>query len=131
MRHSLLLALAAFGTIAAAQAPTGVGYPNPRAAYDALRADPGAKGGVRDGWMIVAVESGANEGVWSFTPKEHPAHPAVIRRIPIEKDGKIFIHTGMLCGAEKSICDSLYQEFVRLNEGIAREAQDKRETQGK
>ena len=88
-------------------------------AFEALRSDPGAKGGFRGGWLIASVADGINHGVWSFTPKEHPAHPAVVRRMTKEKDGHIYIDMRVLCGAEKAVCDQLVDEFNKLNDQVA------------
>jgi hypothetical protein len=102
-----------------AQPASGVGYATVQQAFEALRSDPGAKGGFRDGWLIASVADGENQGVWSFTPKEHPAHPAVVRRIPKEKDGQIYIDMRVLCGADKTAYDQLVEEFKTLNEKMA------------
>ena len=74
----------------------------------------------------MSVSGGTNEGVWSLTPREHPAHPAAVRRIPKEKDGQLFIDMRVLCGADKSSCDKLVEEFKAMNEQMAEQLKSKR-----
>lgn len=121
----LLCVVASAGVLA--QPASGVGYDSPKQAFEALRAAPGVRGGPRGGWLVIAVDEGVNKGVWSFTMPNHPAHPAVARRIPIERNGQLYVDLRVLCGAEKSVCDEFYAEFKKLDEEVAREIQDKRQ----
>ena len=67
-------------------------------------------------WTI--VQSEADHSLWSFTPEEHPAHPSVVKRTPIEKEGQIYINTEASCNAGKSVCDELIDSFIQLNSKI-------------
>lgn len=67
-------------------------------------------------WTI--VQSRDDRSLWSFTPEQHPAHPSVVKRTPVEQDGKIFISTEASCNAEKSICDELIKSFIQINNQI-------------
>lgn len=81
-----------------------------------LKSDPNVKVRTDRGWTIVTSESGRI--IWSFTPVDHPAHPAYVKREVIEKDGTIYIDTSARCGAEKSVCDKLVQDFIDLNNKV-------------
>lgn len=67
-------------------------------------------------WTI--VQSPRDHSLWSFTPEQHPAHPTVVKRTTVEKDGKIFINTEVSCNAEKLVCDQLVDAFLQLNKKI-------------
>src|SRR5690625_130003 len=67
-------------------------------------------------WTI--VESPSDHSLWSFTPEQHPAHPSVVKRTTVEKDGKVFINMAASCKAEKSVCDQLVNAFLKLNNKI-------------
>ena len=81
-----------------------------------LKSDPSVQVRTDRGWTIVTSESGRI--IWSFTPVDHPAHPSFVKREVIEKDGAIYIDTSARCGAEKSVCDKLVQDFIDLNNKI-------------
>ena len=71
------------------------------------------------GWTIVSDESGLT--IWSFTPADHPAHPAYVERRMIQKDGAWYVRMNVQCGASKKACDKLVEEFRALNEQIREE----------
>ena len=57
--------------------------------------------------------------IWSFAPEEHPAYPAVAKRVfYIEQNGGWYVVMGILCEAEKESCDKFNQDFVDLNEDM-------------
>lgn len=99
MRHfSFALALAMFASAAVAvaqTAPGSIGYSSVAAALEGLRTKPGANVAVQGGWTI--VEEGTT--LWSFTPASHPAHPAVIKRTIVQRDGTFFVDMSALCEA--------------------------------
>jgi len=64
-------------------------------------------------WIIVNHRS--EYSLWSFTPEEHPAHPSVVKRTPVEKNGNIFIQTEASCNSKKEVCDQLIKSFIELN----------------
>src|SRR5260221_11674974 len=61
---------------------SGVGYATVAAALAALQKKPGAQVEVKEGWTIVTEE--AIQTIWSFTPKVHPAYPAVVKRAAVQ-----------------------------------------------
>ena len=120
-----LAALAASSALA--QTPTQIPYSSPREAYIALSKDPNSKlSRNSDGWQTVHVARGTNEGIWTFAPQSHQTFPSVVRRQILEKDGHLFIGMDVLCGGTKPACDELVRDFTRLNEQIAKEANEKR-----
>ncbi len=78
-----------------------------------LRNDPGIKIRTERRWTVATSKSG--RVIWSFTPKDHPAHPSFVKREVIEKDGRIYINTSARCGSEKHVCDKLARDFIQLN----------------
>ena len=81
-----------------------------------LRQDPSIKITERDGWII--AQSDVERAIWSFTPVDHPAHPAFVKREVIEDDGSVYINTSAKCSAEKIFCDQLVEDFMDLNSKI-------------
>ncbi len=78
------------------------------------------------GWLIVADQpSGA---FWSFTPPDHAANPAVIKRTIHEKEGKVSVAMATLCEAPKPACDELTRQFEELNERMRADLQHQADT---
>lgn len=106
---------------APAPAPGGrnqLGYESPAQAMTALRAKPGVVFTEQRGWTV--AEDRADHAVWSFVPSGHPAHPAVVRRRIVERDGAMFVDMQVLCRAQRPACDALVQEFQELNRAMRR-----------
>ena len=95
-----------------------LGYASPAQAMVALRAKPGVVFTEQRGWTV--AEDRADFAVWSFVPSGHPAHPAVVRRRVVERDGAMFVDMQVLCTAKKPACDALVQEFQDLNRAMRR-----------
>ena len=66
-----------------------------------------------DGWLIVA-DAGAG-AFWSFTPPDHAANPAVVKRTIHEKDGVVSVAMATLCEAPKPACADLTHQFEDIN----------------
>lgn len=114
MRRLLLTLAATIISFAAfAQERQGVGYPTVAAALEALKAKGDVNISVQGGWTIVD-DKPANT-IWSFTPSNHPAHPAVVKRALFSRDGRVGIEMTALCQAGKAACDTLMEEFKELN----------------
>src|SRR5688572_12017310 len=116
------LAIAPLPGFAQPDPKAGIGYPSVAAALSALRAKPGVKFSTQDGWTIANDTDGA---IWSFTPANHYANPAVGRRAIREQGGSFSVETRILCQAQKSACDRLQKDYVlldqRMNEAIRAE----------
>jgi len=69
---------------------------------------------VSQGWTIVTEADGLT--TWSFTPSNHPAHPAVAKRVLYEDQDGWHIKMDILCEAEKAACDQFVKDFDALNE---------------
>src|SRR6266446_346416 len=124
MRATLiLLVLVTTATAVAAQEGRGVGYPTVQAALEALKARSDVSISVQGGWTI--VDDRPNDTLWSFTPSNHPAHPAVVKRTIVSGEGGIGINMTALCQASKPACDKLMAEFQELNERMSRSIRDK------
>lgn len=65
----------------------------------------------------------ATKIVYSFTQPGHAAHPALIFRQPVVRDGKMFIRqTGCFAGKEEPFAD-WFRAYERLNKKISEEIQ--------
>jgi hypothetical protein len=95
-----------------------IGYSTVSEALTALTLNPEAVVRVQDGWTIVEVREEKQQSLWSFTPPDHPAHPAALKRTIYEKDGSVMMQTNALCQASKRECDKLMQEFAELERQI-------------
>ncbi len=105
--------------------PRGIGYSSVAAALEALKARNDVKVNVQGGWTIINDPS--TNSLWSFTPPDHPAHPAAVKRSTIEKNGSVFLDMQALCQADKTACDKLITEFENLNDKIREDMHRKSE----
>jgi len=83
-----------------------------------LSVGPGAVSEQQGGWLV--VEDRDTGSVWSFTPNDHEAYPAVVKRTVAERDGRSFIDMYVLCEASKPACDRFVASFKALNEQTKR-----------
>ena len=81
-----------------------------------LKKDPSAKINQQSGWSIVSLTEDGNRVIWFFSPKEHAAHPAVIKKTISVKDGSIETVITTVCEATKQKCDDLTRQFKSINE---------------
>jgi hypothetical protein len=89
--------------------------PNPvEEALAALRARTDVTFTTQSGWTIATEGEGLT--IWSFTPADHPAHPAYVKRWSFQKDGAWYLDMQVMCGASKAACDKLVSDFQKLNE---------------
>lgn len=112
---------AAKGAAHPGAAPGRIPYPNVETARTALLARDDIRRREIDGWLIIEVPT--EYAIWSFTPSTHPAHPAMVLRAPIERDGKIVLALDVMCGAAKPTCDALVQDHKSLSARMAEEMQ--------
>jgi hypothetical protein len=99
-------------------ADSGIGYPTVSAALQDLKTKPNAQIRAEDGWTVVEERNDTEMILWSFTPEDHPAHPAAIKRRVYESDGAVYIDMKALCEAEKAPCDALVEQFQAITERI-------------
>ena len=98
-----------------------IGYPSVAEALSALRAREDVHIAVEGGWTIITEPGGLT--IWSFSPPNQPAYPAVAKRVLYQEAGAWFIKMDVRCEAEKAACDQLQQDFEALNESM-REAME-------
>ena len=102
------------------QSPSVFGYRSTHELLSSLKSDTENVVSTVNGdfgvWTI--VQSPKDNSLWSFTPEQHPAHPSVVKRTVVEKDGKVLINTEASCDAEKAVCDQLVNSFIQLNNKI-------------
>jgi hypothetical protein len=130
MRSSsiLLCLLAARAALAAGDEAALIDYASVDATLTALRAEPGAQFREQRGWTVVASREGDAAVEWFFTPEGHAAHPAVVKRAVIDRDGIGMIDLVALCHVEQSVCDRLLDDFRQQHELAVAAAQPERVT---
>ncbi|HEX6997408.1 MAG TPA: hypothetical protein VF322_04635 [Gammaproteobacteria bacterium] len=109
-------ALAAPVAGAAEDGAAPIAEPSVAAVLEALRHDAGAQFVVQHGWTVVASREGDDAVQWFFTPEGHPAHPSVVKRTALERDGVGVIELTALCHAEQADCDQLIDDFRQVSE---------------
>jgi hypothetical protein len=88
-------------------------HPSAETALAALRAKIGVTFSDNNGWLI-AFDT--DKPTWSFSPPDHPAHPAVAHRFVVEENGQLFVETEILCKAPKPACDQLLDDYQKLDQ---------------
>jgi hypothetical protein len=117
--RTIVMAFCALGTHAALAAddePAPIGQASVAAVLESLRADPSAQFREQRGWTVVASRERGAPVEWFFTPEGHAAHPAVVKRTAVERDGVGMIDLAALCNAEQEACDLLLDEFRQQHE---------------
>ncbi len=60
--------------------------------------------------------------LWSFVPKDHPAYPAVVKRVMSQNGaGSWAVNMSVHCEAAKAACDQLVRDFDELNEQMRKD----------
>ena len=97
--------------------PSKLDFRSVAEAYHSLKNKEGVSVQVKGGWTI--MHNSLDGSVWSFTPgKNHPAHPAAVKRTVFKKNGNIFINMKVMCQGTKTACDKLTKDFQALNEQL-------------
>lgn len=100
-----------------------IGYPTAAAALEGLRARRDVKFTTQQGWTVVTENGGLT--IWTFAPPGHPAHPAVAKRYLTQNDDDSWdMTTLILCGATKTACDKLRDEYAELDVRMRQELED-------
>ena len=68
---------------------------------------------VMQGWTIVIEASGLTN--WSFPPLDHPAYPAVAKRILYRDQDGWHLQMDILCEATPAACDDFLKYFEAMN----------------
>jgi hypothetical protein len=99
-------------------------YPTVAAALAALKARSDVSISGNGGWTI--VDDKTNHAVWSFTPSNYPAYPAVVKRVLVQDaGGNVSLRMTGLCQADKASCDKLMEDFRAMNERVRQGVQSK------
>src|SRR6185503_19916522 len=98
------------------EAASTIGYPSVAGALSALQAREDVNISVEEGWTIITEPGGLT--IWSFSPPDQPAYPAVAKRIFYQEAGAWYIKMDVRCEAEKAACDQLQSDFEALNESM-------------
>ena len=117
--RTIVIALCTLGSQAAfAQDVDSADIPqaNVAAVLESLRADSSAQFREQRGWTVVASRERGEPVEWFFTPEGHPAHPAVVKRTAVERDGVGMIDLAALCQADQAVCDQLLDDFRQQQE---------------
>ena len=117
--RTIVIALCTLGSQAAfAQVVDRADIPqaNVAAVLESLRADPSAQFREQRGWTVVASSERGEPVEWFFTPEGHPAHPAVVKRTAVERDGVGMIDLAALCQVDQAVCDRLLDDFRQQQE---------------
>ena len=85
-------------------------------ALAALKARDDVTIAVSQGWTIVTEADGLT--TWAFTPPDHPAHPAVVKRGLYKAQEGWQIKMSILCEGEKAACDQFVKDFEGINEQL-------------
>jgi hypothetical protein len=94
--------------------PGSFAYSSVAEALADLKTKDGVSTEVSQGWTIATEADGLT--TWSFTPSNHPAHPAVAKRVLSQEQDGWHIKMNVLCEAEKTACDQFVKDFEALNE---------------
>jgi hypothetical protein len=82
-----------------------------------FKSNPAAVVSVQNGWTVIEFSNEDPRSIWSFTPDDHPAHPAFAKRtIMQDGTGAWYVQTKLSCGASKPECDKLALEYKDLDE---------------
>jgi len=94
------------------EVPSAIEYASVSDAREALKAKPGVVFSAMNGWDIATDK--AVRTIWSFSPADYPAYPAVVKRQVVQDAGKVFIKMSVHCEASKVVCDDLVRTFADM-----------------
>lgn len=112
----VLAGVLASHAVAAQEESAPIGQSTVAGVLESLRADPSAQFREQRGWTVVASRERGEPVEWFFTPEGHPAHPAVVKRTAVERDGVGMIDLAALCQADQAVCDQLLDDFRQQQE---------------
>lgn len=93
---------------------TGIGYPSPGTAMEALHARPDVLFSFQNGWIVASDR--ANMTVWSFAPVGAPAFPTAVKRQVVQSGDKIYVATKIMCRGTQEACEAVSAEFNALDQ---------------
>jgi len=96
--------------------PEVIEYSSVAEALAALKTRPAVSIEVLQGWTIATEPDGST--TWAFAPPDHPAFPAVAKRVLYRDQDGWHLKMDVLCEAEPAVCDQFVRHFEALNEPI-------------
>jgi len=91
-------------------------YPTVAAARSALRARTDLVIHEENGWL--GFQDTATMTIWTFTPRNHPAYPSVVKQTVVPSANASVLRVSGLCEATKVECDKLMAEYAANVERI-------------
>ncbi len=92
----------------------GIDFGSVAASRSAIESVEGIEQQEENGWSVMIDE--ANLTIWSFSPEGDPMHPSVVKRwVETDESGKPKKRLALLCEAEKTRCDALFDEMAFKN----------------
>lgn len=101
---------------APSQQPGNLEYSTVAEALADLNTRPDVSVAVLQGWTIVTGADGQTN--WSFPPADHPAYPAVAKRVLYRDQDGWHLEMDILCEAQTAACEDFVRYFEALNEPI-------------
>jgi hypothetical protein len=95
------------------QQALGMQYSTVAEALADLKRRDGVSVQVMQGWTIVIEADGLTN--WSFPPSDHPAYPAVAKRILYRDQDGWHLRMDILCEAAPAACDDFLKYFEAMN----------------
>ena len=103
-------------TVPTPEPPGGFEYSSVAEALANLRRRDGVSIEVMQGWIIAREPDGLT--TWAFAPSDHPAHPAVAKRVLYRDQDGWHLKMDVRCEAQTTACDEFVRHFEALNEPI-------------
>lgn len=96
--------------------PGGLEYSSVAEALADLKTREDVSIAILQGWTIITEADGLTN--WSFPPRDHPAYPAVAKRMLYRDQEGWHLKMEVLCEAKLADCDEFVRYFEWLNEPI-------------
>ncbi|WEK48124.1 MAG: DUF4019 domain-containing protein [Candidatus Andeanibacterium colombiense] len=94
-------------------ADSTIGYASVAEALVDLRSRKKATFEERNGWTVAIDEEAMT--MWSFSPPDYPAYPAVVKRTVVPDGAGSRIEMAVQCEASKEACDALVRTFAEIS----------------
>ena len=116
--RAIIASLVLYATGLHAGDESSIDFSSVSQALEKLKQNSSANISHHGGWVIISLIENGNHIIWFFAPEKNAAHPAMIKRTFLEKNGKIEIVTITFCESTKQKCDAIIKQFNNLNKKI-------------
>lgn len=96
--------------------PSDIEYSSVAEALAGLKTRKDVSISILQGWTIATQSDGLTN--WSFPPPDHPAYPAVAKRVLYRDQDGWHLTMDILCEAKAADCDEFVRYFELMNEPI-------------